>query len=261
MPKKKHKDRNYFELLTALRRPGCPVCELVLEDSRRYLDSLMYERVLDVPMRVALMDSFGLCSWHTWQLPALPAICSPATGFSIFASDLLRKFDRLVHERIEKIHRRRVWQSPLRRVSGWFLSRMKVKACPACVHGMRFETYYLKDLVGFVGDEEFLQAYRDASGICLPHFFSLVQNFSALPNFDFFAKLHLSKAQFLRATLDEFVRKQDHRFRKEITSAEAKAWRVAMEFLAGKPGVFNNEMRHEGIRNSQRDGITAGPGT
>jgi hypothetical protein len=90
-----NKDRSYFVFLEALEKPGCPICHLVVDDSRGYLDSLMYERVLDVPTRLGLMDSFGFCNWHTWQIPALPPICAPTVGFSIFASDLLRKFDLL----------------------------------------------------------------------------------------------------------------------------------------------------------------------
>jgi hypothetical protein len=248
-----NKDRSYFVFLEALEKPGCPICHLVIEDSRGYLDSLMYERVLDVPTRLDLMDSFGFCSWHAWQIPALPAICNPIVGFSIFASDILRKFDLLAHATINRDQEKQPWQLWLKKVlrKVKLSSRMKGKACPTCVHVAQAEYYYLRELTDFIQDEHFLSAYEASERICLPHFFSLEQRFSNQPYYPALLKLQLRKVQSLRNTIDEFIRKQDHRFRDEIASSEAKAWRIAMEFLAGKPGVFNNEMEHDFFRKSR----------
>jgi len=239
-----NKGHSYFELLDALKESGCPICRLVQKDSRRYLDHLMYESVLDVPTRIQLMGSFGLCSWHAWQLPSLPPVCSPDTGFSIFASDLLRKFNLLAVAITEGSHQKRGLKSFFRKKASQFLSKIKAQACPACLHVGKFESYHLKELADSIEEEEFLQAYRASQGICLPHFFLLQESCSNYPNFPLLLELQLAKSQSLRGTLEEFIRKQDYRFQHEITSEEAKAWRVAMEFLAGKPGVFANEMGH-----------------
>jgi len=252
-----NKDRSYFVFLEALEKPGCPICHLVLEDSRGYLDSLMYERVLDVPTRLGLMDSFGFCSWHTWQIPALPSICAPTVGFSIVASDLLRKFDHLTHAVLERNHNKQVWKRWFKKASHKLFSRMKSKTCPVCAHVAQAEPHYLRELADFLEEEQFLSAYQACGGICLPHFFAIEQSFSNQPNFPALVKLQLSKVQSLRSRIDEFIRKQDHRFSDQITSCEAQAWRVTMEFLVGKPGVFNNEMRHELVHNSRRDGLSA----
>ena len=245
-----NKDRSYFVFLEALEKPGCPICHLVVDDGRGYLDSLMYERVLDVPLRLGLMDSFGFCNWHTWQIPALPPICAPTVGFSIFVSDLLRKFDLLTQATLEKDHKKRIWRLPLKNLTKKLYSRMKEKPCPICLHVARAESYYLKELVDFIQDEQFLPAYKVSEGVCLPHFFRLEEKLSDHANFPILERLQLGKVQSLRNSIDEFIRKQDHRFRDEITSSEASAWRIAMEFLAGKPGVFNNEMRRDVVQNS-----------
>lgn len=97
-----NKSHSYFVLFEELKLPGCPICSLALKDGRSYLESLLYESVLDVPVRLKLMDSFGFCNRHAWEIPKLPAICSPATGFAIFASDLLRKFNLLVGARTQE---------------------------------------------------------------------------------------------------------------------------------------------------------------
>jgi hypothetical protein len=248
-----NKDRSYFVFLETLEKPGCPICHLVVDDGRGYLDSLMYERVLDVPTRLGVMDSFGFCNWHTWQIPALPPVCAPTVGFSIFASDLLRKFDLLTQATLDKDQKRRIWKIPLKAAMKRLSSLMKGKACPACVYVARGESYYLRELADFIEEEQFLSAYKRSEGICLPHFFSLEEKLSDHTNFPILERLQLEKVQSLRNRLDEFLRKRDHRFRDEITPAEASAWRTAMEFLAGKPAVFNNEMRRDAVQNPWTD--------
>lgn len=247
------KSHSYFELLDAFKGPGCPICNLVVKYSRSYLHHLMYESVLDVPTRMKIMESFGFCNWHTWQLLALPPVCSPDTGFSIFASDLLRKFDYLTRATAGEHRKRQRLKSLFRKVPGRFLLRVKVRQCPACSHVVPFESYRLRDIADFIGEEEFQQAYRASQGICLPHFFLLRENYAAHPNFLVLSKLQLTRGQSLRDRLEEFIRKQDYRFRDEITSDDANAWKVAIEHLAGKPGVFANEMGHDLLQRSWRD--------
>lgn len=250
------KGYSYFELLEVLGEAGCPICRLVIKDSRSYLDHLLYELVLDVPTRMELLDSFGFCSWHAWQIPALPAICSPDTGVSIFASDLLRKFDHLARAIRDKIPEKRTLKSLFRKVSQRFLPHIKERQCPACRHVVQFQYYRLKELADSIQDEEFLNAYKASPGICLPHFFLLQENCSTHPNFPLLLDLQLAKSKSLRDILEEFIRKQGHRVRHQITQEESRAWKVATEFLVGKPGVFTNEIGHDMLQSSRRKPIS-----
>jgi hypothetical protein len=121
---------------------------------------------------------------------------------------------------------------------------MKEAPCPACVYVKEFESYSFKDLLDFIRDDEFLEAYQSSQGICFGHFITLQERHSSHPNFPFLLEVQHRKAQTLRDTLEEFVRKLDYRFQHELTSEESGSWKVAMEFLAGKPGIFPNE-RHD----------------
>lgn len=236
------KTRSYFEIFDQLKEPGCPVCSLVLKASRSYLDSLMYERVLDVPTRLELIEAFGLCNWHVWQVPQLPALCSPHSGFSILASDLLKKFGFLSRALTAGAADRRRWKLSFHSTMRKLLARAKQKPCPACRHVGLMESYYLKGVADFIRDEEFLRAYTDSQGLCLPHFFQLARSSTTHPNFAVVWDFQTRKAASLNATVEEFIRKQDHRLQHEVTPVEAAAWRAAMEFLTGKPGIFPNEM-------------------
>ena len=48
---------------------GCPLCRLATKAERTFIDSLNYERVLDLKTRDALKASRGLCDQHSrvWQ--------------------------------------------------------------------------------------------------------------------------------------------------------------------------------------------------
>ncbi|HEV8721401.1 MAG TPA: DUF6062 family protein [Candidatus Binatia bacterium] len=250
-----NRSRSYFKLLEALKNSTCPICALLLEDGRTYLDSLFYESVLDVPTRLKLMESFGFCSRHARQIPTLPAICAPNVGFSIFASDLLRKFIYLGRDRLSAHQRKRTWKSWLAKKPRTLLSLIKERTCPACDHLNQFETYHMEDLLDALGDVEFFDAYKASPGICLPHLFILEQSYSSHQNFPLLLEVQVAKAGALRDTLQEFIRKQDFRFSDQLTPEETTAWQRALDMLVGKPGTFANEMGHDLHQRSQEKAL------
>jgi len=250
-----NKSRSYFKLLEALANSTCPICALLLDDSRTYLDALFYESVLDVPTRMNLIKSFGFCSWHARQIPTLPAICAPNVGFSIFASDLLRKFIYLSRDLLSAHQRKRTWKSWLEKKPRTLLSLIKERTCPACDHLNRFETYHIEDLLDSLGDAEFFDAYKASPGICLPHLFILEESYPSHQNFSLLLEVQVAKAGALRDTLQEFIRKQDFRFSDQLTPEETTAWQRALDMLVGKPGIFANEMGHDLHQRSQEQAM------
>lgn len=240
-----NKSRAYFRLLETLENPTCPICALVLEDSHSYLDALFYESVLDVQTRMNLMESFGFCSWHALQIPSLPSICAPNVGFAIFASDLLRKLDYFGRAITEERARRWKWKSWFKRKHRRLIAFLKERPCPACEHVKQFESYHFHDFMDAIGDKDFFAAYQGSRGICLSHFLILEETYSPHANFPLLFEAQLAKVNALRGTLEEFIRKQDFRFSDQITSEESKAWKSALDILAGSPGVFTNEMGHD----------------
>ena len=135
---------------------------------------------------------------------------------------------------------------------------IKERACPACEHVKQWEEYHLNELMDALGDEEALSAYNRSKGICLPHLLIMEELYSSHANFSLFFEAQLAKTKALRDTLDEFIRKQDFRFRDQITPEEAKSPKAAMEFLVGKPGVFANEMGHDIFQRSRKESFHYG---
>lgn len=240
------KGRSYFKLLDAVKEPGCPVCLLFIQDGLGYLDMMMYERIMDVPTRLELMRSFGLCNWHTWQVSKLPKISSPQVGFAILASDLLKKFERLAG--IGRDGKKRTLRSVFVKNKRKIRPKIKQGTCPVCRHVSQFESYHLKQLLEQLPEEEFFQSYGKSQGICLPHFLMSEERFSSHPNFHLLMEVQAKKAKSLRDKLERFIEKQDYRHPEKVTSDEAGAGRIAMEFLNGKPGAFGSEIEREPSR-------------
>ncbi len=233
-------DSFYFKLFDRLDGPGCPICGIVIDDSRAYLDSVFYERVTDVPTREGLRESFGLCNPHTWLLRDLPASSAPDLGFAIIARDLLNRFRATAGA--PPATGWRVLRGWLARAGSGLRARLKRTACPACVVAGRSESVHLRQLLDLLGDETFAEKYRGSSGICIPHFLVAEETHARHAHFAELQEIQIHAARSLHDTLDRFTEKHDHRAREEITPAEARAWIDAMEFLGGKRGVFDGEL-------------------
>ncbi len=241
MNEQARQDSFYFKLFERLDAPGCPICGIVIDDSRAYLDSVLYERITDVPTRMGLRESFGLCNPHTWLLRDLPASSAPDLGFAIIARDLLNRFQSMAGSR--RASGWRALRDWLTRAGSGLRARLKRAACPVCVIAGRSESVHLRQLLDLLGDETFSAKYRDSSGICIPHFLVAEETHIGHPHFATLRELQIRAAQSLHDTLDRFTEKHDHRAREQITPAEARSWTDAMEFLGGKRGVFDGEMR------------------
>lgn len=242
------RDRLYYRLLAALGGTGCPICSLLLEDGRSYLDSVMYERVTDVPTREELRRSFGFCNMHTWQLADVPASSAPDMGFAIIATDLLRNFEGSIHgERVSPRGRLgNLWQAIKRQLG----RTRKRAACPACLQTGASESYHLEQFLDCLGDEDFRSKYAGSPGMCLPHFSLLATQLSGHEHFTILREMQIDNARSLRNKLEQFIARQDHRSQEPLTLDHTHAWKRALEFLAGKAGTFGNELHS--IRSGRR---------
>ena len=61
---------NWFALEKACAQPGCPVCAIVADRSRRYIDNMLFEHVSDRGFRAQYRESGGFCPDHAKSLDA-----------------------------------------------------------------------------------------------------------------------------------------------------------------------------------------------
>lgn len=216
-----------IELRDAMVGWGCPLCRLEARAEKAYIDSLNYERVLDVPTRDALKASRGLCASHgrAWQ-----ALQGSALGIAIVyrvsVLDLLRDTEALEPPS----------RSLLRRASGPVQAAAALEAsgpCPACTlledTARGFADLLLKDLKS----AEVQDLLRDCGGLCLPHLRMTLARPGAGKTYKTLIAVQRQAWTALMAELDEFIRKNDHRFRHEPMESERDAWLRALDVMSG----------------------------
>jgi hypothetical protein len=233
----------FFRLLDACVQSGCPVCRLVEDDGRRYLDALVYEQVNDPDTRRRIRGAWGFCNWHTWMLAETP---NAPSGAAILYEDLVRSaLDRLrrLRDRPVMFHVRRLRRMfALRRRPTIVELHRRRSACPACASGVEGERRYLSTLTLFVDDPQLAGAYAKSDGLCVPHQLAAVDLSPGTAELARLLDLTIRKWDALRGDLEGFIGKHDYRNRVPFTEAEASSYRRAFEVVAGRRGVWGSRM-------------------
>lgn len=234
---------SYFEILDACAEPGCPLCRLGQRSAQRHLTSLIYDSVNDVPLRATLRDSYGYCHEHAWMLPESGE--SAPLGTAIVHRDILNTLrTRLDQESYSKERR-----TSLRAAVAGAINPDPTKnseeskhlpqkvLCPACERRLEAEHLAYASLLEALDkeDQPMHAALESSDGLCIPHLRQAL-NFARTPQ-AFAALVEITKGQLsaLIDDLDEFIRKNDHRFRDEkISSDERDSWQRALRRTSGK---------------------------
>jgi hypothetical protein len=216
--------------------PGCPVCRLVHKQTDRYLDSILYEAVLDPDVRAKLKASHGFCRDHVEMLRSKPG---RALGIALIYRDIIRSICETVGK-AEQGGR----GSLLRQILGRSgeppaaVGRLSAdQVCPACEIGAQAESRIIDLLAAYLDEEELYQAYAQGEGLCLAHLvqaLEIVDGAAALENL---VRPQVDRYRRMLGDLDEFIRKRDHRFKGEKYGEEGDVWLRAMNAVIGGAGM------------------------
>jgi hypothetical protein len=105
------------------------------------------------------------------------------------------------------------------------------------------ERRYLDALLALAADPRFEDAFIQGDGLCVPHLTLLVEQEpggARVAALERLVALAGGRWRRLEAALERFIAKHDYRAKTPATEEEARAWRLALEMLAGAPGVFGN---------------------
>jgi hypothetical protein len=222
----------------AVDQPGCAFCHLLTQSADRYLDSVLWELVNDGTVRRELNRARGYCQQHGWLLVRAGA----AAGVAILMRDVVKTLLDVLESTPDK----RAAESGLQ---GLFRSRDKGQPtkttklvdelspqspCPACAHIQDREKDLIKTLMTHLDGPGALEGtYRASDGLCLAHFRQALANAPSGKAARILVAAQQSIWQRLHAELDEFVRKQDIRFRGEPFGEERDSWLRALESISG----------------------------
>lgn len=107
-----------YELRSAARKHGCPICFLVQRAGARYIEGTFNESMLDPGIRQKLVESMGFCYEHTWL--SIDLKLTEALGHAILYKDLVKHTLTVIMEK---------GSSPGQQVSS---ALDQAKPCPAC---------------------------------------------------------------------------------------------------------------------------------
>jgi hypothetical protein len=166
------------------------------------------------------------------------------SGTAILHEHLVREQTETLKRLRRTRHPIRPWMRLLRRLFSAVAAptaviwRQGKAPCPICTHVRSFEATYLQTCLEYLTDLDFQRSFEGSFGLCVPHLYLAASLYPEHPNLPALFKHQLAKIEALRIDLQEFIRKQDYRFRKEPMGDEGTAWRRSIELLTGKAGVF-----------------------
>ena len=235
MTRKPGKHTSYYELRDAQRKAGCAICRLAYRGADRYLDSILYEAVLDPQVRQRLTDSRGFCARHTRMLLQKPG---RALGIALIYRDILRDIADSA-QATEPSKLRTLWRR-LRGDRGQSASQIVhdwSDECPACVIEERTARRHINLLLAHLQDEELFEAYAEGEGLCLPHFLQAIALASDSETWRLLVTPQIDRYRHMLSELDEFIRKRDHRFEHEPYGPEGDVWLRVMNAVNGGAGM------------------------
>jgi hypothetical protein len=223
-----------YDVIEACADPGCPLCRVSLRWGGRFMAAILYEEVTDPHTRGRLEQSFGFCRDHAWQAAD---VGGTLLGMSIIYRGLLGQIDKALAQATPGDQKR--WWQKLSASSpaepGTPPGLAPADPCPACLYLAEMENTALVALTDALPGNQRLQdgLSQPNGGLCLPHLsraFGLARNRDA---FAFLQQSTRSRLATLQAEMDEFIRKYDHRFRKEEWGEERDSWQRAIRWIAG----------------------------
>lgn len=236
MPDQPGKHTTFYELLEAQSLAGCPICRLAHKATRRYLDSILYEAVLDPDVRMKLKSSRGFCSQHVQMLTHMPG---RALGIALIYRDIIRATLTAADAAAPNapasfvtrlFHRARRTRADTGRL-------IPQQQCPACAIGATAESDFTTVLLAHLSDGELYQAYSEGEGLCLPHLMQSIAQADTTETLQHLLRPQLQRYQAMLGDLDEFIRKRDHRYRGEEYGDEGDVWLRAMNAVVGGAGL------------------------
>lgn len=224
--------KRQVDLMATFPEVGCPVCQLVKRDVHQYLDSLLYEYVNKLDIRIAVRASRGFCSAHAWHMHE---IRGRVVNISVLHHTALHEIGKIVKRhppgRLGLLARRRFVDS--------FLNDLDPEGpCLACETMLEAESSYIHIIADSLKNEPgFLGQYREWRGICLPHVRQLLKILDPSqykPFMEVQAELWLK----LQDELELFKQKNEVTYHGEPVGEEGDSWERASYYLTGLPELF-----------------------
>ena len=223
-----------YDVIEACADPGCPLCRVSLRWGGRFMAAILYEEVTDPHTRGRLKQSFGFCHDHAWQAAD---VGGTLLGISIIYRGILGQIDKALAQ--ASPGSQKSWWKKLGTSSsadpGGVPGLAPADPCPACVYLAEMEETALVALTDALpGNQRLREGLSQPNGgLCLPHLRRALGLARSQEAFAFLQESTRNRLATLQGEMDEFIRKYDHRFRKEEWGEERDSWQRAIRWVVG----------------------------
>jgi hypothetical protein len=228
---------SYHDLLETFAQPGCAVCNLLLRDTDRFIDSLLYEYVTGSHIQNAFRRARGLCNEHSWRLVHYQG---GALNIAVLVQVTLDEVLRILKQQPDAASPS--WFDWLRRTNGEASALADALepevSCMVCDSLANGERHYVETISQYLGDERFQKAYRESDGLCLPHFRRVLRETRLPDDVQRLVGIQTAIWSKLWADLETFKAKYDFNKAGEPMGEEGDSWLRAIARLAGEKGIF-----------------------
>jgi hypothetical protein len=231
-----NQDITYLNIKRAIEKnTECFLCTREDEIERKYIDTYLYELVMDASSRQKIIESRGFCNHHSYKM--LIAASKPGSsdghGMALVLKSVTEKLLQDLHKQ-ESYH------------AGNFHAMLANETtCPACIYLSDFMKMYAKSVVELLSSshEEFSKLLKESKGLCIPHFVTLVHVTVEIAHdrsqgiIETITEIEEKNLQRLNSELAEYVRRQSYEFsEKDRASVEDIVLR-SVEKITGRRGV------------------------
>ncbi len=208
------RDVFYIELIDALGRRGCPLCNVLESAERDYLWTILYERVNDPGVRRDFRRSGGLCNHHAWLLYRLS------------------RSDPLIGDPGPAIIYRDVLESVVEDGDGG-------GECFICGRLAEKEEAFTEEFARKIVETDLLEAYRGSaeSILCRRHYRAIYGKLLSMDRerAEELAYIQGEKLENLLKAMERFIDSFDYRSKHKPTGFEADSTLLAITYLKGRP--------------------------
>ena len=233
---------DYFELIETFPKAGCAICNLLLRDTDKAIDGLVYGFMDTDEMRTAFSAGRGLCSDHGWLLKQnkFGNVLGVAKLYAATLDAVLHELERTALADAPQSTLSRLFNNGERRVDSTPLAdQLEPTAdCMICARVNEREADYIGIFSQYALDSRFQAAFTQSDGLCLPHVRYLLRETQDAAAVEYIIESHRIIWMQLKAEVERFALKQNYERLDELTEGEGSSWARAIARMGGEKGVF-----------------------
>jgi len=223
----------YYDLKDEMAKSGCPICNLLVRDVQKFLNTILYEYTIEPEMHHIFRKSLGLCNEHGWQMAEAGTGIGTAILYVAVMDEILKKMPN------GKSHKKGVRGFLGRADNSNVIDAITTnEPCLVCKKNEDNQKRYVTVFRDHLSDDKFMSAYQESDGMCLDHFKQVLNHTSSPEHSQLLIETQREIWTQLHYELSEFVRKYDFTNADEAMGEEVDSWMRAICQITGAKGVF-----------------------